>query len=177
MAVAAVMFGASVVMGAVATRSKNKALAAEQRARTEAGQRKADELARQQVRADEVSQEQKSDLANEMDIQLGRIQAAAGEGGRSNFTAAREAGAIGSTFGADFARVESNRLEGHRARAATETSIIEENNAAIKATKKKQTSNIIGFFGSTLSSAASVKKWSSPSSTVPTSTIDTGPEA
>ena len=155
MAVAAVMFGASVVMGGIATRSKNKALAAEQRDRTAAGQRKADELARQQDKADLVAQEQKSDLANEMDIQLGQMIAASAEGGRTDFSAARAAGAIGATFGADQARTEGNRVEGARARAATQTSIIEENNAAIKATKKKQTSNIVSFFGQTASSFAS----------------------
>ena len=155
MAVAAAMFGAQVIMGGIATRSKNKALAAEQRDRTAAGQRKANELARQQERADLVAQEQKSDLANEMDIQLGQMIAASAEGGRTDFSAARAAGAIGATFGADQARTEGNRREGQEARKATETSIIEENNAHIKATKKAQKNNVVSFFGQTLSSFAS----------------------
>lgn len=147
MAAAAVMMGVSLLMGAAQTRAQNRALTKQQQARNRQVELQRAELLRQTERESEIAQEQKSDRARELDRVIGTAIAAAADGGRTPMSLAAVAGAEGAVAGLDIRRIESNRMEGARARRAESVAMLEENRAAADLTAQRQKTNTIGFFG------------------------------
>jgi len=156
---------AQLFMQGAANSAKNDALEDEQHDRDDAVGLRVGELKRQQGRANVVATEERSDIALAMDIELGSILAAAGDGGRTNVGTSALAGALAATGAKDIARIEGNRREGQSARRASSVAIIQENVAHQAGSKQKVTANNISFFGQalgTVSSTDAFKKFASP---------------
>jgi len=147
-----VMMVASIAMSAMETASKNSALERKQAAADKQAAAQVEETKRLSKREGEIAQEKKSDRAKEMDIALGVLMAASGDGGRTEVGLGRLAGAVAGTSGLDIGRIESNRQEQQSQRRAQSTSIIEENLAQQKNTNSSIKSNTMSFFGSAMMS-------------------------
>ena len=145
------LFAASTIMSGMATRTQNRAARAQQNASNEAVGRQLGELQRQEERELLIAQEEKSDRARELDIEMGQMLAQAADGGQTAATTARFAGAISGAAGLDKARIESNRIESAAQKRAMATSIIEENLAQQDQTNRNIQGNTMAFFGNAFS--------------------------
>jgi ferritin-like metal-binding protein YciE len=144
------LMAASIAFSAMQTSAQNKSLRRRQEAANETARRSIEELSRQQGRADEVAQEQKSDRAREMDIALGTIIAAGADGGQTAAGIARMGGAAAAVAGLDIGRFESNRQEGQSQRRSKSVSILEENIEQQRSTKEAINNNKMQFFGNAI---------------------------
>lgn len=159
------MMAVSLAFSAMQTGAQNSALRKQQAARDRTAQRQVEELKRQQERADLVAQEEKSDRAREMDIQLGTLIAAAADGGVTDAALARAGASSAAIAGLDTARIESNRQEEQSQRRADSISIIEENAAQRAQTRSQIKQNTLGFFGNAVGSVFNFAFNATPSTT------------
>ena len=93
------MMAATMAFKGLEMMSQNAALKQQQRARDEQARLEVEELKRQQKRADEIAQEEKSDVARAFDLELGSLIASGADGGVTAAAIARAGGAAGAIAG------------------------------------------------------------------------------